>query len=57
MLTFILYTILSVIPSLQPEYLLFATIPLALSGGTINAVASAHCYASDVTKEEDRPAR
>lgn len=56
-LTYALYALLSMIPDLPPTYILLAVIPLALSGGNINAISSAHCYVSDITKEEDRMAR
>lgn len=48
---------LSMIPNLQPEYFLIASIPPSLASGLTGMFVSLFCYISDTTKIENRAFR
>lgn len=55
--SYAVWACLSLIPNLQPEYFLIASIPPTLTGGLVGMFISLFCYISDTTKVENRAFR
>lgn len=55
--SYAVWAVLSLIPNLQPEYFLIASIPPSLASGLVGMFISLFCYISDTTKIENRAFR